>query len=60
MGHKLREKEGQLIRLKEVNKELRKINKQMDVQDKTELTAEIEKIKTLLGKREDDINVSKT
>ena len=57
LGTKLKEKDGQLLRLKEVNKELRKINKSSNVQDTASIKANLDEVKTQLAHREKEFKV---
>ena len=58
LGSKLKEKDGQLLRLKEVNKELRRINKNSNVQDKASLRTDLEEVKTQLEHRDKEFKVN--
>ena len=53
----MKEKDGQLLRLKEVNKELRKINKSSSVQDSASIKANLDEVKTQLAHRDKEFKV---
>jgi hypothetical protein len=54
----LKEKDGQLLRLKELNKELRRINKNSNVQDKASLKTDLEEVKMQLEHRDKEFKVN--
>ena len=58
MGLKLKEKDSKLLKLKEINKELRKINRNSSVQDKNALKEEIDDVKIQLNQRDNDLKVT--
>ena len=53
----MKEKDGQLLRLKEVNKELRRINKNSNVQDNASIKANLDEVRTQLEHRDKEFKV---
>ena len=58
LGSKLKEKDAQVLRLKEVNKELRRINKNSSSTDKVTIKEDLDEAKTQLENRDKEFKVS--